>query len=237
MFGQRTQLWWDLPVIESFELLRDIYRVPQHDYAAARDELIALLDLEPLLDVPVRQLSLGQRMRCDLAAALLHAPPILFLDEPTIGLDAVSKLAVRDFVKRLNRERGVTVILTTHDMDDIEALCTRVIVIGDGKILSDGTLSELRSRVTRERWLTVDLVQAGRLDRAIRTPPSSAGRAIASAWRSIRNGVSPAELIRRVTSAHAIRDLFVENPPIETIIARLYGHSLPTPSNASEPLT
>ncbi len=127
-------------------------------YVATRDELIALLDLEPLLDVPVRQLSLGQRMRCDLAAALLHAPPILFLDEPTIGLDAVSKLAVRDFVTRLNRERGVTVILTTHDMDDIEALCTRVIVIGDGQILSDGTLSELRARVSRERWLTVDLV-------------------------------------------------------------------------------
>ena len=111
--------------------------------------------------MPVRQLSLGQRMRCDLAAALLHAPPILFLDEPTIGLDAVSKLAVRDFIKRLNRERGVTVILTTHDMDDIEALCTRVIVIGDGKILSDGTLAELRARVTRERWLTVDLADDG----------------------------------------------------------------------------
>jgi len=145
VFGQRTQLWWDLPVTESFELLRDIYRVAQPDYLVARDELIALLDLAPLLDVPVRQLSLGQRMRCDLAAALLHTPSILFLDEPTIGLDAVSKLAVRDFVKRLNQERGVTVILTTHDMDDIEALCTRVIVIGDGRILSDGTLSELRN--------------------------------------------------------------------------------------------
>ena len=179
VFGQRTQLWWDLPVTESFELLRDIYRVPQSGYLAARDELIALLDLEPLLDVPVRQLSLGQRMRCDLAAALLHAPSILFLDEPTIGLDAVSKLAVREFVKRLNQERGVTVILTTHDMDDIEALCTRVIVIGDGRILSDGTLSDLRNRVTRERWLTVDLVHGRRLDSRIRTPRSFGGRAIA----------------------------------------------------------
>src|SRR5262249_48305344 len=109
VFGQRTQLWWDLPVIESFELLRDIYRCAPADYARARDEMIALLALEPLLDVPVRQLSLGQRMRCDLAAALLHAPAILFLDEPTIGLDAPSKLAVREFVQRLNRERGVTV--------------------------------------------------------------------------------------------------------------------------------
>src|SRR5881398_547163 len=120
VFGQRTQLWWDLPVIESFELLRDIYRVPQTDYARMRDELITLLDLGSILDTPVRQLSLGQRMRCDLAASLLHAPPILFLDEPTIGLDTVSKLAVRRFIQQLNQERGVTVILTTHDMDDIE---------------------------------------------------------------------------------------------------------------------
>src|SRR5436190_90816 len=159
VFGQRTQLWWDLPVIESFDLLRDIYRVPSAQYQSTRQELISLLDLADFLDTPVRQLSLGQRMRCDLAASLLHAPPILFLDEPTIGLDAVSKLAVREFVKRLNRERGVTVILTTHDMDDIETLCTRVIVIGEGKILSDGTLSELRARVTSERWLTVDLAE------------------------------------------------------------------------------
>jgi ABC-2 type transport system ATP-binding protein len=236
VFGQRTQLWWDLPVTESFELLRDIYRVPQPKYVAARDELIALLDLAALLDVPVRQLSLGQRMRCDLAAALLHAPPLLFLDEPTIGLDAVSKLAVRDFVKRLNHERGVTVILTTHDMDDIEALCTRVIVIGDGRILSDGTLSELRNRVTRERWLTVDLVQA---DDSIDDPDATLirrdGHRVCLAFDPQR--VSSAELIQRVTSAHAIRDLFVENPPIETIIARLYGHALSLPSTARNQLT
>jgi viologen exporter family transport system ATP-binding protein len=224
VFGQRTQLWWDIPVTESFELLRDIYRVPHARYVAARDELIGLLDLEPILDVPVRQLSLGQRMRCDLAAALLHAPPILFLDEPTIGLDATAKLAVRDFVRRLNRERGVTVILTTHDMDDIEALCTRVIVIGEGRILSDGTLNELRRRVTRERWLTVDLVQAGD---AICDPDATVirtdGHRVCLAFDPER--VPPAELIRRVTSTHAIRDLFVENPPIETIVARLYGQS------------
>jgi ABC-2 type transport system ATP-binding protein len=234
VFGQRTQLWWDLPVVESFELLRDIYRVPHEDYRAARDELIALLDLEPILDVPVRQLSLGQRMRCDLAAALLHAPPILFLDEPTIGLDAISKLAVRDFVTRLNRERGVTVILTTHDMDDIEALCTRVIVIGDGRILSDGTLSELRSRVTRERWLTVDLVEPSE---TIQDPDATVirheGHRICLAFDPQQ--VSPAELIRRVTSAHAIRDLFVENPPIETIVARLYGDRLPPNAARSRP--
>jgi ABC-2 type transport system ATP-binding protein len=175
-------------------------------------------------------------MRCDLAAALLHAPSILFLDEPTIGLDAISKLAVRDFVKRLNQERGVTVILTTHDMDDIEALCTRVIVIGDGHILSDGTLSELRNRVTRERWLTVDLVQA---NDSIEDPDATVirqeGHRVCLAFDPQR--VSSADLIQRVTSAHAIRDLFVENPPIETIIARLYGRSLPSPSSAREQLT
>jgi ABC-2 type transport system ATP-binding protein len=222
VFGQRTQLWWDLPVIESFELLRDIYRVPQRRYAMARDTMIGLLDLEALLDVPVRQLSLGQRMRCDLAAALLHAPPILFLDEPTIGLDAVSKLAVRDFIKQLNRDHGVTVILTTNDMDDIEALCTRVIVIASGMILSDGPLAELRAQVTRERWLTVDLVDvADAIDEPDATEIRREGHRVCLAFDP--QIVAPAELIRRVTSRHAIRDLFVENPPIETIIARLYA--------------
>jgi ABC-2 type transport system ATP-binding protein len=222
VFGQRTQLWWDLPVVESFELLRDIYRVPPDRYARARDTMIELLELAPLLDVPVRQLSLGQRMRCDLAAALLHAPAILFLDEPTIGLDAVSKLAVRAFIQRLNRDEGVTVILTTHDMDDIEALCTRVMVIGGGKILSDGGLAELRGRVTRERWLTVDLVDpAAVIDDADAREIRRDGARVCLAFDP--QVVAPAELIRRVTSLHAVRDLFVENPPIETIIARLYA--------------
>src|SRR5262245_61983535 len=210
VFGQRTQLWWDLPVIESFQLLRDIYRVPKTQYEAACEELTTLLDLESLLDTPVRQLSLGQRMRCDLAAALLHGPAILFLDEPTIGLDAVSKLAVRDFIQRLNREHGVTVILTTHDMDDIEALCTRVVVIAGGKILSDGALAALRAQVTRERWLTVDLVDptAG-LDEPGATVIRRDGHRVCLAFDP--EVVAPAELIRRVTSRHAIRDLFVEN--------------------------
>jgi ABC-2 type transport system ATP-binding protein len=221
VFGQRTQLWWDLPVIESFELLRDIYAVSQAEYAATRDELIAMLDLGALLDVPVRQLSLGQRMRCDLAAALLHAPRLLFLDEPTIGLDAVSKLAVREFVRKLNRERGVTVILTTHDMDDIEALCSRVIVIAGGQILSDGSLDALRARVTRERWLIVDLENAAETI----TDPEAEVIAQESDRITLRFDptVTPtATLIGRVTSAHQIRDLFVQDPPIEEIIARLY---------------
>jgi ABC-2 type transport system ATP-binding protein len=150
VFGQRTQLWWDLPVIDGFDLLRDIYRVDRAEYVRSRDELVAMLRLERLLDQPVRQLSLGQRMRAEIAAALLHAPSILFLDEPTIGLDAPSKLAVREFVKRLNRERGVTVLLTTHDMHDIDALAERVIVIGHGRVLADGTFDSLRDQISAE---------------------------------------------------------------------------------------
>jgi ABC-2 type transport system ATP-binding protein len=222
VFGQRTQLWWDLPVVESFELLCDIYRVPADRYRALRDELTERLNLASLLDTPVRQLSLGQRMRCDLAASLLHEPPLLFLDEPTIGLDAVSKLAVREFIQRLNRERGVTVILTTHDMDDIEALCTRVIVIGGGRILSDGTLDDLRERVTRERWLLLDL-ETPTLD--LQDPDAEVlrrdGQRVTLRFDPAQ--VSPAQLISRLTARYPIRDLFVQNPPIEEIIARLYG--------------
>ena len=180
------------------------------------------MDLDSLLDVPVRQLSLGQRMRCDLAAALLHSPPILFLDEPTIGLDAVSKLAFRDFIKRFNRERGVTVILTTHDMDDIEALCTRVMVIGEGRILSDGTLKALRESITPERRLIVDLVE----QTAVVCDPDATvthreGHRVHLSFDP--EMVSAAELISRITASHPVRDLFVESPPIEEVVAHVYG--------------
>ena len=144
VFGQRSQLWWDIPVIDSFELLRDIYSVEQTQYRRNLDELTELLQLGELLKMPTRQLSLGQRMRCELAASLVHSPSILFLDEPTIGLDAVSKLAVRDFIQRLNREHRTTVILTTHDMQDIQVLAQRVILIGRGRILLDGSLDDIR---------------------------------------------------------------------------------------------
>lgn len=144
VFGQRSQLWWDVPVIDSYELLRDIYSIPTQVYQKNLEELTESLALTELLRTPARQLSLGQRMRCEIAASLLYSPGILFLDEPTIGLDAVSKLAVRDFVKRLNREHGTTVILTTHDMQDIEALASRIILIGKGRILMDGTLEDIK---------------------------------------------------------------------------------------------
>jgi ABC-2 type transport system ATP-binding protein len=222
VFGQRTQLWWDLPVIESFEVLRAIYRIPAAVFRKNSARLIELLQLQEFLDTPVRQLSLGQRMRSDLAAALLHGPRLLFLDEPTIGLDAVSKLAVRDFIKMLNRDDGVTVILTTHDMDDIEALCQRVLVIGRGKIVSDGSLAALRATVSHERRLIVDLVNA---QEVIAEPTARIverrGRRVELAFDP--REVSPAQLIARIAAHHAIQDLFVEHPPIERIIADLYA--------------
>ena len=144
VFGQRSQLWWDVPVIDSFELLKDIYSIPKEMYENNLSELVDLLNLSDLLRTPTRQLSLGQRMRCEIAASLLHRPKILFLDEPTIGLDAVSKLAVREFILRLNETYKTTVILTTHDMQDIEALTKRIILIGKGRILMDGSLSDIK---------------------------------------------------------------------------------------------
>lgn len=153
VFGQRTQLWWDVPVIDSFYLLKDIYSVPEKLLQANLEELIELMNLSEIVRTPARQLSLGQRMRCEIAASLLHSPKILFLDEPTIGLDAVSKLAVREFIRKLNETKKITVILTTHDMQDIEALAKRIILIGRGKILSDGSLSELKQQFPNEEGL------------------------------------------------------------------------------------
>ena len=144
VFGQRSQLWWDVPVIDSFELIRDIYKTDMVTYKRNLEELVELLELSEILKTPARSLSLGQRMRCEIVGSLLHNPRILFLDEPTIGLDAVSKLAVRQFIKRLNTERGTTVLLTTHDMQDIEALTERIILVGKGQILLDGSLAELK---------------------------------------------------------------------------------------------
>ena len=221
VFGQRSQLWWDLPVIDGFDLLRDIYRVPPAAYAAMRDELVALLRLERLLNQPVRQLSLGQRMRCEIAAALLHRPALLFLDEPTIGLDAPSKLAVREFVGRLNREHGVTVILTTHDMHDIEALAERVIVIGHGQILADGPFETLRAGALAERRLFVDFEgEAPALDWPEVRVVARDGSRLELAFDP---ALTPAPaLIGRIVAAHPVDDIHVEEPLIEEVIARFY---------------
>jgi ABC-2 type transport system ATP-binding protein len=215
-------LWWDLPVSESFELLRHVYRVPAAAHRRTRDDLVDILAIGDLLATPVRQLSLGQRMRCDLAASLLHAPPILFLDEPTLGLDAAAKLAVRDIVRGLGRDRGVTVILTTHDLDDVEALCSRVLVVAGGRVLSDGPLAALRDRVAGERWLTVDIADGSAAE--VADPDATVlrrdGHRVCLAFDPRR--IEPAALIARITERHPVRDLLVEHPPIETVIARLY---------------
>ena len=222
VFGQRTQLWWDLPIEESFELLRDIYRVPQERYAATRDRLVEMLKIGAILDTPLRQLSLGQRMRCEIAAALLHTPRVLFLDEPTIGLDAVSKLALRDFVKALNRDEGVTVLLTTHDMHDIEALARRVIIIGNGKLLRDSSFEAMRNEVLGERRLIVDF--AGDVgDVAVEGAEVRArnGRTVEFGFDRARTAAHT--LIARVAAAHEVADMRVEDPKIEEVIARFYA--------------
>ena len=153
VFGQRTQLWWDLPLRDSFDLLRHIYRIPRKRFAHNLQEFTDLLQLEEFIDTPVRQLSLGQRMRGDLAAALLHDPEVLYLDEPTIGLDVVAKHRVRSFVRELNQQRGVTVLLTTHDMADVERLCSRLLIIDHGRLLYDGSVERMRQRADADNSL------------------------------------------------------------------------------------
>lgn len=221
VFGQRSQLWWDLPILDGFDLLADIYRVDPTHYRRRRDELVAMLRLEPLLGQPVRQLSLGQRMRAEFVAALLHGPEILFLDEPTIGLDAPSKLAVRQFVKRLNREQGVTVLLTTHDMHDVEALAERVIVIGQGRLLADGPFDSLRTGSLAERRLHVDFAGPAPGFEMPGVTVRTRGE------RSLELGFDPAviptpRLIAAIATQHAVEDIHVDEAAIEEVIARFY---------------
>ena len=222
VFGQRTQLWWDLPVKDSFELLRDIYRVPEREYRRVLGELSDRLKLGELMGAQVRQLSLGQRMRCELSASLLHSPRLLMLDEPTIGLDAVSKLAVRDFILEMNRTRGVTVILTTHDMDDVESLCNRVLMIAGGRILMDGGMAALREGASA-RVLTAELgpgAQVGALPFEVGEVRCEGGHMTVQYDAAL---VDTARLIAYLAAQYALRDVTVEHPPIERIIANLYG--------------
>ena len=221
VFGNRTQLWWDLPLRDSFELLRHIYRVPAADHRRRSAELRGLLDLDPFLDTPVRQLSLGQRMRGELTAALLHAPDVLFLDEPTVGLDIVSKARVRDFLAQLNRERGVTTLLTTHDLSDIERLCPRMVIIDRGRVLYDGGTAEIAARFGAERTLVVDLAET-------RPPLRLARGSVVRSdgprqWIRFRSEeVTAATLIAAISEQAQLVDLSIEEPDIEEVVRRVY---------------
>ncbi|MGF7032661.1 ABC-2 type transport system ATP-binding protein [Paenibacillus mucilaginosus] len=221
VFGQRSQLWWDVPVIDSFEMLRDIYSIPFPVYRANLDMLTETLGLTDILHVPVRQLSLGQRMRCEIAASLLHDPKILFLDEPTIGLDAASKIAVRQFIKTINQEKGVTVILTTHDMSDIEALADRILMIGRGRLLYDGTLDELRGRFGTQRTLTADF--------RTHPEPVEIPGTLRLSWTPERavysmdtEHVRIDRVISRLSEEVELLDVSVETKPVDELILRLY---------------
>ncbi|MCZ8522019.1 MULTISPECIES: ABC transporter ATP-binding protein [Paenibacillus] len=221
VFGQRSQLWWDVPVIDSFEMLRDIYRIHPDAYRSNLIMLTETLGLAGLLHTPVRQLSLGQRMRCEISASLLHDPEILFLDEPTIGLDAVSKIAVRDFIRTVNREKGVTVILTTHDMSDIEALAGRILMIGKGSLLYDGTMGELRSRFGTQQTLTAEY-------RAHAEPVDIPGTVCLS-WTAERAVYSMdtertriGQVITSLSEQVELLDVAVETKSVDEMIVQLY---------------
>lgn len=220
VFGQRSQLWWDVPVQDSFELLRDIYGVEEGAFRRNLSELTELLDLSELLRSPTRTLSLGQRMRCEIAASLLHSPDILFLDEPTIGLDAVSKLAVRQFIRRLNRERGTTVLLTTHDMQDIEALTERILLIGRGQLLFDGSLTDLQARSSGQKKLIVAYHGAPPVLPAGLTPlEQREGRLVASLHPE---ELSVADALAALSAQVEVRDLSVTGATAEELVAGLY---------------
>lgn len=221
VFGQRSQLWWDVPVLDSFELLRDIYKVPEQEYQDNLALLTETLELQDIIHMPVRQLSLGQRMRCEIAASLLHSPSILFLDEPTIGLDAVSKIAVRRFIRKINEEKGVTVILTTHDMNDIEALAQRIILIGKGKLLYDGSINGIRNQFGTRKTITVEY-------RHQPTPLQVPG-AVLESWSPERAVLSVdteqaviSEVLIRLSEQVDLLDVSIDTMPIEDMIVQLY---------------
>ncbi|RYB90464.1 ATP-binding cassette domain-containing protein [Nocardioides oleivorans] len=221
VFGQRSTLWWDLPLRDSFDLLQKMYRIPPARYRENLDRFVDLLDLGAQLDTPVRQLSLGQRMRGDITAALLHDPEVLYLDEPTIGLDVVSKGRLREFLRALNAERGTTLLLTTHDLQDIEALCDRVIVIDHGTSVYDGSLAGLHAQGGSTRTLVVDLVdEAPPID-----VPGASVRKVEGPrqWLSFPSDASAAPVVAAVAAAYDVADLSIQEPDIEDVIRDLYS--------------
>ena len=220
VFGQRSQLWWDVPVADSFELIRDIYKVDGNRYRKNLDELTELMELGELLKTPARSLSLGQRMRCEIAASLLHDPKILFLDEPTIGLDAVSKIAVRQFIKKLNAERGTTVLLTTHDMQDIEALTERILLIGKGRILLDGSLDELKKHSAEQKILVVEYNgTAPEMCDGMTITETKEGRLVIALDPSV---LAVSDAIARLAAQTEITDVSVSGVTAEEMVAALY---------------
>ncbi|MEG8277697.1 ABC transporter ATP-binding protein [Streptomyces sp. AHA2] len=236
VFGQRTTLWWDLPLIDSYRLTHRMYRIPDARYRENLDRLVELLDLGGLLDVPVRQLSLGQRMRGDIVAALLHDPEVLYLDEPTIGLDVVSKAKVREFLRELNAERGTTVLLTTHDLQDIEQLCKRVMVIDHGRLMYDGPLTGLHEAGESERTLVVDLerelppIEAPAPARVVRVEGPRQ-------WLAFPAAESAAPLVARIAARYPLVDLSVREPDIEAVIAKMLHAVGNTPEPGPERAT
>jgi ABC-2 type transport system ATP-binding protein len=226
VFGQRTQLWWDIAVIESFKLLKEIYEIPEADYRKRLDVFSDILGVKEYLHTPVRKLSLGERMRCDLAASLLHNPPLLFLDEPTIGLDVVAKDHIREFLKEVNRTQRTTVLLTTHDLSDIEELCKRIIIIDHGKLLFDGPLAEMKQRLARFNQIKFQLkdrAQASRLS-LVTSDGMTCERVDELTYflRFDRHQHSSAEVIRTLVNTLEVRDIIVEEEPIEDIVKRIY---------------
>jgi ABC-2 type transport system ATP-binding protein len=227
VFGQRTQLWWDIAVIESFKLLRRIYEVPERDFRERMDKFNQILGISDYLYTPVRKLSLGERMRCDLAAALLHNPPLLFLDEPTIGLDVVAKDQIRKFLRAINREFQTTVLLTTHDLDDIEELCRRIMIIDHGRLLYDGPLDLLKQKLLRTKQIKFALKDSSEL-RGVEAFSRDGLEleqvdALTYRIRFDRMKVSTADLIRQILNGVEVRDLLIEDEPIEEVVKRIYA--------------
>jgi ABC-2 type transport system ATP-binding protein len=221
VFGQRSQLYWDLPLIESFELLRAIYSIPDERYERNMRTFMEILEMGPFIRTPVRQLSLGQRMRGDFAAALLHDPKIVYLDEPTIGLDVIAKGAIRDFVRHINDERQTTVILTTHDLADVERLCRRIVIIDNGTVIYDGGIERIKEQYGTHRTLILTLT-------APNSHPELDGAEIVSnehglvQYRFDRRTVRADQLIRQATERYELRDVTLEEPDLESIIRRIY---------------